>query len=237
MSSTSPTLLPPDEAERLLSLRHYDLVHALHEPVFDEFVALTARIFSLPISLISLVEADDVHYKGSYGLPSPDAQPRQEALCATAILHQRAVVYQDLATENNANLTAQAALAAQQHQLRFYAAAPLRMPDQHNIGALCVSGRQPRTFSLDEQQLLEHLAAIVSQTIAVRQRCLARPAGGEWHWHRLRTQLQEEVQALAALVRYLFVRHGTQVPVPADSLAQIGHRLLDVCELLDNYRG
>ncbi len=232
MATLSPMLLPPDEAERLQTLRHYDILHSLHETVFDEFVALAARIFSLPVSLIALVDELDVHYKANYGMPGSKIQPRQEALCATAILHDRAVVYSDLASESNPLITRQAAQAALANQVRFYAAAPLRMPDQHTIGALCIIDYKPRILSTNEQRVLEQLGELVSQTIVARHFYLSQP-GGEWEWQRLRTQVQEEVQALTALVRYLFARHGTHIPVPADSLAQVARRLLDLREILE----
>ena len=235
MATLSPMLLPPDEAERLQTLRHYGILHSLHESVFDEFVALAARIFSLPISLIALVDELDVHYKANFGMPGNELQPRQEALCATAILHEHAVVYYDLALETNSLITKQAARAAQANQLRFYAAAPLRMPDQRTIGALCIIDRKPRVFSDAEQRVLEQLGGLVSQTIVARHLCLSQPDGGEWEWQRLRTQVQEEVQALTALVRYLFVRHGVHIPVPADSLAQVARRLLDLREILEQH--
>ena len=72
-------------------------------PVFDEFVALTAYIFRLPISLISIVEEEEVLYPVHHGL-GHDRQPRVEALCATAMGKARAVVYHDLALETSATL-------------------------------------------------------------------------------------------------------------------------------------
>lgn len=236
MSTISPYLLPPNEAERLRSLHSYDVLPSLNEPVFDEFVALTARIFSLPISLIALVDEDEVHYPANYGMPGHHRQPREEALCATAIMEGRAVVYRDLLTEESPVITPRAAAAAQANNLQFYAAAPLRMPNQCNIGTLCVIDRHPRVFSDDEQHLLEELANVVSQALVVRHNYLSDPDDSGWGWKCLREQLQEEVQALTALVRYLFTRHGTQVPVPADLLTQVERRLHDLRDLLTESR-
>ncbi|SMB98881.1 GAF domain protein [Hymenobacter roseosalivarius DSM 11622] len=235
MSEVPSWLLPEDEATRLSSLRSYDLLPALRETVFDELVALTARIFSLPISLIALVDEEHVFYKANYGMPGNEKQPRQEALCSTAILHDKAVVYQDLEQERNPLITVQAAQAARTNQLRFYAGAPLRMPNQQPIGTLCIIDRQPRVFSKDEQRMLEKLAAVVSHTVAVRQVCRTQP-DGERRWKMVRLQLQEEVQALRALVRYLLTRYGTTVPVPPALLTQFERRLPDLHELLDQYQ-
>ena len=232
MSATPAALLPDDETERLRSVRAYDLLPALIEPVFDEFVALAAQVFSLPISLIAVVEEDDVYYPTNYGMPGNDQQPRVAALCSTAIQQARAVVYHDLVLEDGASLTPEAARATQDNALRFYAGALLRLPDQHALGTLCIIDREPRTFSADEQRILDHLAALVSQTIAVRHACHARPRDGASHWVELRTQLQSELRELTALVRYLFTRHGVHIPVPSDLLVQVERRLLDLQRFL-----
>ena len=69
------------------------MLPTLAEPLFDEFVALTAQVFKLSISLISVVDADEVVCPASHGMPGNDRQPRAEALCATAIEKAYAVVY------------------------------------------------------------------------------------------------------------------------------------------------
>lgn len=234
--ATTPLHSPPDdEAARLRSLRAFEVLPALTEPVFDEFVALTARIFSLPISLISVVEEDDVYYPANVGMPGNNQQPRVEAICSTAIALSRAVVYHDLALEQP-DVPSEALRAAEANNLRFYAGALLRLPDQRPLGTLCIIDRAPRTFTPDEQHILELLAALVSRTIAVRHLCRQQPETGEAQWVRLSAELQEEVQALNALVRYLFARHGTQVPVPADFLTQVESRIRDLRGLLDEFR-
>ena len=236
MSAPLPSTSPDDDAARLHSVRAFEVLPALTEPVFDEFVALTARIFNLPISLISVVEEADVYYPANHGMPGNDHQPRAAALCSTAIVLARAVVYHDLTLEAASDIPWEALRAAQANELRFYAGALLRMPDQRPLGTLCIIDRQPRTFTSDEQRILELLAALVSQTIAVRHRCRLEPDPGEAQWARLSGELQEEVQALNALVRYLFARHGTQVPVPADFLTQVESRLLDLQAILRDFQ-
>ncbi|WP_201983349.1 GAF domain-containing protein [Hymenobacter rubidus] len=233
--SATPSLVPDDDAQRLYSLRAYDLLPALTEPVFDEFVALTARIFSLPISLISVVEEADVYYPANHGMPGNNQQPRADALCSTAISQAHAVVYHDLALEDESHIPPEALREAESNGLRFYAGALLRLPNQQPLGTLCIIDRQPRDFTPDEQHILELLAALVSQTVVVRHLCRTNPDTGEHQWARLSAELQEEVQALNALVRYLFARRGTQVPVPAEFLSQVESRIHDLQDLLNRY--
>jgi transcriptional regulator with GAF, ATPase, and Fis domain len=235
MASVPHLLIPVDETQRLVSIQHYDVRHSLQEPVFGEFVSLTARIFSLPISLIALIDETKVHYTANFGLENVAAQPREEALCSTAILNKKAVVYADLATETSPLITRQAAEAAHDKGLRFYAAAPIQMPDERRVGSLCVIDRQPRTFSSEEQDLLEQIATLVSQMVSVRHCCLHSLTLGAAQWEHIREQIQVELQGLAALVRYLITRHGTQVPVSSDMLTLVGRRLEDLRLVLDEY--
>ncbi|HEX8507166.1 MAG TPA: GAF domain-containing protein [Hymenobacter sp.] len=232
MSTLPPSLLPADEPARLSSLRARGVLPTLKEPVFADFVALTARIFSLPISLIAVVEEVDVLYPANLGMPGNDRQPRVEALCSTVIMQDKAVVYQDLSRADHPAITPQAAAAAKANGLCFYAGAPLRLPDQHKVGTLCVIDREPRVFSEFEQRVLEQVAGLISQTVAVRHDCKAQARGGKARWQRICTQLQEELQALTALVRYLFTRYGNPIPVPVDVLTQVERRLHDLDHVL-----
>ncbi|GAA4492710.1 hypothetical protein GCM10023172_00270 [Hymenobacter ginsengisoli] len=227
MFTTPASLLPADEPELLRSLRAYDVLPLLIEPVFEEFVALTAQVFSLPISLIAVVEEEQVLYPANRGLPAHKRQRRVEALCSSAIQKAHAVVYHDLLLETSSTLTPEAIHAAERNELRFYAGALLRLPDQQPLGTLCIIDRQPRPFSAEEQQVLDHLAALVSQALAVRLTHAEQ-------WEQLHALLKGELRELTALVRYLFTRYGIQIPVPGDLLAQVERRLLDLHSLLSD---
>lgn len=228
--------LPADDADRLRSVRVFEVLPTLTEPVFDEFVALTARVFNLPISLISVVEEKEVLYPTNYGIPDHKRQPRAEALCSTAIARAQTVVYHDVALQDESTIPEEALQAARRNAVRFYAGALLHLPDQRPLGTLCIIDLRPRAFTPDEQHILELLADLVSQTIAVRHLCYLHSEAGAGKWIHLSAELQEEVQALNALVRYLFARHGSQVPVPADFLHQVESRLHDLHAILRDFQ-
>ncbi|RZJ94560.1 MAG: GAF domain-containing protein [Hymenobacter sp.] len=235
MITTPPLLLPTHEAERLHSLQHYDIVHSLQEEVFDELVVLTASLFRLPVAYIALVDADQVHHKAVFGFPRASPRPRAEQMCSLVVKRSQVVVYQDLSL---ALLTPLNTLAVQKclaQHIRFYAGAPLRTPEHHIIGTLCLAGPQPREFSLAEQQLLETIAGVVSQTIVLRSLCRSSGVLGELRWQDLRTQARDEVYALGALVRYLATRYGTPTPVPEEILNPVKRRLHDLSTILQEY--
>jgi GAF domain-containing protein len=236
MMLTPPSLLPANETKRLQTLFTYDILHSLQEPLFTEVVELAATLFNVPISLIALVDTDEVEYKAVHGLPGLRSQPRVEAICALAVKEEQVVVFTDLAHSHA--LTPEADIAAKAKGLRFYAGAPICVPNGYCLGTLCIIDRQPRSFSVAEQQVLEQHAQLVAWLIAIRQHCLANQVDGQEHWGAVRTELAWEVQALIALVRYLATYSGTHIPVPTDVLELVGRRLNDFrCKLADYYTG
>ena len=220
------------EAARLASLRQYDVLPFLREEVFDDFVSLAARIFSLPICLFNLVDAQQVSPAAYHGLPAATPQPRAEILCSTVVTHNRVVVYHDLSAAPQLATDAVAIRATLARGIHFYAAAPVRLADAHSIGTLCLLDQQPREFAAEEQHILQALADTISQAILTRYRCHTTPELGEAHWLHLRPKLHDEVHALAALVRYLLTRYGTLIPVPEEVLHLVWRRLADLRALL-----
>jgi transcriptional regulator with GAF, ATPase, and Fis domain len=227
---TPDSLLPADEAARLRSLHYHAILHALNEAVFNELVQLTAQIFSLPISLIALVDADETVYLANQGLADTHRQPRVEAICALAVRENKPVVFPDL-TRAQQQLTAEAREAAQAKNLQFYAGVPLRMPDQRTIGTLCVIDHRPRPFTTAEQAVLERISQLVARTIVVRHYCLVEGLG-EDHWQAVQALLVEEIGALA---RYLNAHLAGQLPVPPQVLEPVMQRLADLDQLLLDY--
>ena len=158
-----------------------------------------------------------------------------ESLCSTAITLGQAVVYHDVLLEHPTTIPKEALQAAENNHLRFYAGALLHLPDQRPVGTLCLIDREPRPFTPDEQHVLELLAGLVSRTLAVRHLCHARSDTGKAQWTQLSAELQEEIGALNALVRYLNARNGSEVPVPTAFLAQVEGRMHDLQSVLDAY--
>lgn len=159
-------LIPSNEEDRLLALSRYQIVGTAPESLFDELTTLTAKLFNAPIALISLVAADSVWFKANFGLPDATSVKRTESLCSVAILSQEATVFENLHEQPCALIDPQVMQAL---NMNFYAGQPLRTPDGFNIGALCVIGREARTFSPDEQQLLHYLATTVMLLLELRQ--------------------------------------------------------------------
>jgi diguanylate cyclase (GGDEF)-like protein/PAS domain S-box-containing protein len=145
------------EARRLAAIQRYQILDTPPDVAFDRVTAIAARLFQVPIALITIVDRDRIWFKSAHGLEITQID-REPGLCASAILHQ------DVYTITNAledPRTRTNSLVRGAFGLRFYAAAPLITPDGFTLGTLCIIDRQPRPMAAEECQTLADLAAIV----------------------------------------------------------------------------
>jgi PAS domain S-box-containing protein len=161
--------LPPDEAARLDALRSYQILDTEEESSFDDLIQLASEICQTPIALLSLVDESRQWFKSRKGLSSSET-PREIAFCAHAIMGKEVFVVPDAANDRRFRDNP---LVAGEPKIRFYAGAPLRTPDGHAIGTVCVLDRVPRTLTHSQ---IAALAALSRQAVAqleLRRRLLA----------------------------------------------------------------
>lgn len=155
---------PANEAERIAALHRLDLLDQPPTPELDEVVEIAATMFSVPISLVSLVDADRQWFAASVGLAAPET-PRCDAFCAHSILEPPIFVVPDATMDDR---FAGNPLVTAAPDIRFYAGAVLRSPDDYPIGTLCVIDREPRQFSAIELASLRGLAGDIERHIVGR---------------------------------------------------------------------
>jgi len=78
---------PENEVERLMAVKEYQLLDSLPEQDFDNITTLTASICDVPISLVTLLDADRIFLKSHYGVPLTES-PRVMSFCGHAILEK-----------------------------------------------------------------------------------------------------------------------------------------------------
>ena len=160
--------LPADEEDRLAALLRLGLLDTGAEPVFDRITTKLARVFDVPIALVSLVDRDRLFFKSQTGLPDDLAiarqSPRDVSVCGHVIAGNEVLVVEDLLRDrrfaNNPFVKAR--------NLRFYAGAPLRAPGSQPIGSLCLLDTKPRVFTEREKRLLKEYASEVTEEFARR---------------------------------------------------------------------
>lgn len=166
--------VPDNEDERLRELHDLGILDTPKELAFDNLTELAAKYFRAPIALVSLVDSDRVWFKSTHGLADIRQIDRGPGLCASAIMQDEAYVCSNLLEDpysvNNPLVSGEAGL-------RFYAAAPLRTKNGHNLGTFCVLDTVPRNFSAEESRDLKLFSELaIAQMDRLTQR---RGVGGQ----------------------------------------------------------
>lgn len=158
--------LPDDEALRLETLRDYDVSNKEIEQPLERLVNLAARVFDVPIAIISLVDEHRLWAKACVGVSDLDGR-RSVSFCGHTILSDQTMVVLDTAQDER---FFDNPLVTSQPHIRFYAGAPLIAPNGAKIGTLCVLDQQPRSdFSQAARDNLRDLAAAVTDALELRR--------------------------------------------------------------------
>lgn len=163
--SAHPDLIPTYEPHRLEALRQYQVLSVPGQQLFNDLVSIVAKLFGVPIALVSLVGADEVVFAGNVGLPGLERVARPDSMCSVAVLQDGVTVYENLLVRP-CHLTSPDAAAAL--NLQFYAGQPLRSADGFPIGTLCVMDHAPRVFSAEESVLLASLGDVATALLDLR---------------------------------------------------------------------
>lgn len=190
-------LLPLPETLRLQALHPYQLFNTMQDETFTELVRLTAKLFNVPIGIVAFVEQEEVRFGLNYGLdPAIDRVNRWETLCSVAMLHEETSVFGNL-REHPCDLINPALV--QELNLGFYAGSALRTKDGYSLGVLCVIDHKPRTFSQEEANLLERLAAVVMRLLDLRLQLSQQPTWNQELWQGIYRRIEASVTRLETL--------------------------------------
>jgi GAF domain-containing protein len=153
-----------NETERLSALHRLHLLDTAPEQAFERLVATAARLFGVPIALVSLVDTDRQWFKARCGLDVSETH-RDLAFCNYTILHDTVFVVPDATADPQ---FAQNPLVTGGPGIRFYAGAPLILRPGIRLGSLCIIDTQPRPFSDMEAAVLSRLARMVVDELWLR---------------------------------------------------------------------
>lgn len=132
--------LPPNDDQRLDALSAYQVLDTPKEASFDALTRLAARIFNVPIALVSLVDRERQWFKSCHGLEVSET-PRNQAFCTYAILDTEPLVVLDATQDERFS---ENPLVTNAPGIRFYAGAPLVTPDGFCLGTFCIIDTEPR---------------------------------------------------------------------------------------------
>ncbi|MBW4443395.1 MAG: PAS domain-containing protein [Plectolyngbya sp. WJT66-NPBG17] len=159
------TPISTNENERLAALHRYKILDTPPEAAFDRITTLAARLFQVPIALISLVDESRAWFKSCIGFGAREVS-RDDTLCSFAVLTDEPLIIPDARKDDRFACNP---FVQQESGVRFYAGAPLLSQDGFNLGTLCLLDTQPRDPLTPEQQAtLVDLAAMVVDELELR---------------------------------------------------------------------
>lgn len=156
--------VPTEEAERIAVVRRYDVLDSPPDGAFERITALAARLFDVPIAIVSIVDTDRIWFKSHHGLEATEID-RTSGLCASAIMQHEPWVLTDASLDPRALANP---LVAGDFGLRFYAGVPLTTHDGFNLGSLCLIDKEPREITEAQLATLADLAALVMDELELR---------------------------------------------------------------------
>ena len=229
-SPNTPREAASAEAARLAALAGMDILDSPPEAIFDSLTRLAALTFDAPITLVSLVDAERQWFKSCIGLDTRETA-RNVAFCDYAIRSPETLVVLDATKDSRFRSNP---LVTGKPGIRFYAGAPLIVPDGHRLGTLCVIDTDPRPeFDAAACAKLEAMAAAVTDALIMRRDISNRDALAREQ--KVNRALLEQADELAGLgqcswdVRTGVVTwspvihriHGREVSLGAPDLAEM----------------
>lgn len=163
------------EQERLNALARYAILDTPREEAFDSLTRLAQRIFDVPISTVSFIDAHRQWFKSQRGLSACETD-RASAFCNITIKQPTMLVIPDATADER--FAGNEFVVGEPH-IRFYAGMPLRTQDGHAIGSLCAAGSQPRNFSRQDQDTLADLGALAVELLELRRQVAVAKSGGD----------------------------------------------------------
>jgi sigma-B regulation protein RsbU (phosphoserine phosphatase) len=153
-----------DESQRLGAVRRYEVLDTPPDGAFERITSLAARLFDVPISIVSIVDEHRIWFKSHHGVDVEEIG-RDPGLCASAVLGSGPWLVNDA---RNDPRTLANPLVAGELGLRFYAGVPLTTHDGYNLGTLCILDMQPRELTEAEVASLSDLAQVVMDELELR---------------------------------------------------------------------
>jgi hypothetical protein len=92
-------IIPGNDNQRIDALEKYKILGTPPEGAFDNVAKLATKIFKVPISLISLVDKEEVYFKANVGMGNIKATSRGVSLCSLAVLKSEVTVFENASKE------------------------------------------------------------------------------------------------------------------------------------------
>jgi signal transduction histidine kinase len=164
-----------DSPDRLAAVARLGLIGTPREEAFDRLTRLAARALGVRGALVTVTTAEVQFCKSSVGLPEPWATsglPLTYGLCPYTVASGEPLLVTDARTDPRFTDNP----GVRELGVAGYAGVPLLTTDGQAIGAFCAFDDRPRTWTADDLQTLEDLAAAAMTEVELRATTAAMQA-------------------------------------------------------------
>ncbi len=152
---------PDNEQIRLQTLRSMNVLDSAAQEQFDRITRLASQYFNVPIALVSLVDSNRQWFKSCVGLDARETG-RDISFCGHAILDNETFYIEDASKDSRFHDNP---LVTGPPNIRFYAGRPIKAPNGHNLGTLCIIDSKPKKLSQKDFTVLDDLAKTVEEEL------------------------------------------------------------------------
>ncbi len=217
--------IPADDRARSAAVGRLALLDTPSEERFDRITRTVARLLDAPIAVLNLVDDHRQWAKSAVGMSQGTEFEHRVSFCAHVVADAGPVLVSDTARDERFRDNP---MALQEPGLRCYFGVPVKGPDGHIVGSLCIAGHEPRELSDDEFAVLSDLVGWVEAELE-HDRLIALTEEER--------QLRERLQAITSSVGdavVVFDAAGTITDVNAAATALTGY---ESAELIGNDLG
>lgn len=157
--------VPADEEARLAALRGHHVLDTPPEPEFDALATLAAQIADCTYAHVVFVDAGREWFKSCHGLRITELGARVGVASHTVA----SGTYLEVPDATRDLRFARVVRSDPNLPVRFFAGVPLRTPEGHVLGALCVSDRLPRRLAPGQRHALHQLATQTMRLLDARR--------------------------------------------------------------------
>ena len=159
-----------DDPKRLADLAEPSIPELSESGGFERFVRLASRMLEAPVSLVTLVTANEQRFVSSCGLPEPWSSegrtPLSHSFCQHVVTTGKPLVV-ECAREDE---RVRGNRAVDDLGVEAYLGVPILSEDGNVLGSFCVIGDEPREWTDEDEAFMRDLSESVASEIALVRR-------------------------------------------------------------------
>ncbi|MGB6987508.1 MAG: ATP-binding protein [Candidatus Aquilonibacter sp.] len=156
------------EAQRLRTLRAYQLLDSSEASAYEAFTNLARQITGCGMATVTLVDENRVWFTSRSGIEVREL-PRDDSFSTHVVASGKPLIVHDAASDKRFR---ENPLVSGEQRVRFFAGVPLVAPGGHVLGALCVLDEHSHTLSEPQLRELEMLGDALMNLLESRRRML-----------------------------------------------------------------